>query len=357
MKNVKYGLIGAGGFGSFCIDVYSKIKNLEIVGVSDINFKNAEKIAKKYNIKNMNLDELLKETDIVHVATPPFTHYKLCMKALKKGCHVLCEKPLAINLKQAKNMIKLAKKKRKVLMVNFVMRYNPHCDAVNAIVKSNILGKPLRAFFENYAVNSTLKKDHWFWNKKKSGGIFVEHGVHFFDLFSSWFGKGEIKFSEEYFKDKVVDRVICEADYGFPVSFYHGFTNPKEMEEQLFRLNFEKGVIKMKEWIPTSLEIEFVGNKKEVKELQKRVPNSKTREIKSFEKILKMGNETKTDGKFLIKGKYGLNKDKLYRFCLDSLMRDMILKIKNKKHNTAVDCENGFESLRTAIDAEEEIDG
>ena len=48
------------------------------------------------------------------------------------------------------------------------------------------------AFLKIMQVVKTLNPDHWFWDESKSGGIFIEHGVHFFDLFSGWLGEGKI---------------------------------------------------------------------------------------------------------------------------------------------------------------------
>ena len=62
-----------------------------------------------------------------------------------------------------------------ILPVNLVLRYVPITNIIKEIIQSEILGDPLRAYFENYAIDSNLDKGHWFWDKKQSGGIFVEH--------------------------------------------------------------------------------------------------------------------------------------------------------------------------------------
>ena len=72
------------------------------------------------------------------------------------------------------------------------MRYDPLNQAVARILESGLLGAPLHAFFENYAGDTPLGPGHWFWNPEISGGIFIEHGVHFFDLFRMWFGPGQV---------------------------------------------------------------------------------------------------------------------------------------------------------------------
>ena len=71
-----------------------------------------------------------------------------------------------------------------------MQRYNPVYDAVDRLIQSGTLGELLHGSFENYASDENLPPEHWFWDRSKSGGIFVEHGVHFFDLFAGWLGPG-----------------------------------------------------------------------------------------------------------------------------------------------------------------------
>ena len=71
-----------------------------------------------------------------------------------------------------------------------MQRYNPLFSQIKELVDSKLLGDVLHGTFENYASDEGLGPDHWFWDRIKSGGIFVEHGVHFFDMFAGWLGSG-----------------------------------------------------------------------------------------------------------------------------------------------------------------------
>ena len=108
------------------------------------------------------------------------------MAALEAGKHVICEKPLALTVAQADEMIAAARRNGRLLIANLMQRYNPLFDAVRKLIRSGVLGDFLHGTFENYASDENLPADHWFWDRSKSGGIFVEHGVHFFDLFDGW---------------------------------------------------------------------------------------------------------------------------------------------------------------------------
>src|SRR5437773_8301363 len=73
-----------------------------------------------------------------------------------------------------------------------MQRYNPLFDIVRRLIDSRVLGEFLHGYFENYASDEGLPAEHWFWDREKSGGIFIEHAVHFFDLFEGWLGEGEV---------------------------------------------------------------------------------------------------------------------------------------------------------------------
>src|SRR6185369_8492880 len=132
------------------------------------------------------------DIDLIYIATPPFLHYPQSRQALLAGKHVICEKPLAMTVEQADEMIGLAHKKGLVLVANLMQRYNPIFETIRRVIESKVLGEFLHGYFENYASDEGLPADHWFWDRTKAGGLFIEHGVHFFDVFSGWLGAGEI---------------------------------------------------------------------------------------------------------------------------------------------------------------------
>src|SRR5438045_9710008 len=112
-----------------------------------------------------------------------------------------------------------------------MQRYNPLFALVKKIHQEKLLGNFLHGYFENYASDQNLHPDHWFWDKSKSGGIFIEHGVHFFDLFAGWLGKGKVvgawQLSRANSRQQITDRVQATVLYnGGLVNFYHGFDQP-----------------------------------------------------------------------------------------------------------------------------------
>ena len=152
-----------------------------------------------------------------------------------------------------------------LLATNLMQRYNPLFDAVGELLKRKPLGELLHAYFENYACDESLPAEHWFWDRSKSGGIFVEHGVHFFDLFAGWLGPGKVEAAQVCVRPgtTIEDQVQCTVRYGdgVLVNFYHGFTQLGRMDRQELRLVFERGDVRLEEWIPVRATIHAVGRR------------------------------------------------------------------------------------------------
>jgi predicted dehydrogenase len=163
--------------------------------VNDVNESAAKNLAAEFSAKVYNNYEALLDERAIHlvyIASPPFLHHSQSRMALQQGKHVICEKPAALHANEAEDLAKLAATSNLLYVVNLMQRYNRLFEIVRTIINERLLGDFLHGFFENYASDENLGPDHWFWNDEKSGGIFIEHGVHFFDLFAGWLGKGKL---------------------------------------------------------------------------------------------------------------------------------------------------------------------
>ena len=128
MKKVKYAIIGFGGIAEnriakegFGCDKsrFNGLPNAELVGATDMN-PAREAAAKALGLKwYKSMDDIIAdpEIDAVYVATNNATHAEMTIKALEAGCHVLCEKPMAITLEECEAMVEAAKKNNKYLMI------------------------------------------------------------------------------------------------------------------------------------------------------------------------------------------------------------------------------------------------
>lgn len=184
--SLKVGIIGNGGIANAHMDGYKALGDeVEIVACCDINFEKAKAYAQKYDIKNCydNCYDMLKENelDIVSVCTWNNAHAECTIAALNAGCHVLCEKPMAMNTEQALQMKEAAEKNGKLLMIGFVRRQGN--DAAMAIdyINKGYLGDIY------YAKATYLRRcgfpGGWFGDKSRSGGgPLIDLGVHVIDL-------------------------------------------------------------------------------------------------------------------------------------------------------------------------------
>lgn len=355
------GMIGCGSFGVFCLNAFAKVKELKIIAVADVNERLAKKAAHKFKCKwYSKTQELINdpEVEIVHIVTPPSTHFSLSRYALQKEKHVLCEKPLALSLSEADEILNLARENGVILPVNLVLRYVPITNIIKEIIQSEILGDPLRAYFENYATDSNLDKAHWFWDKKQSGGIFVEHGVHFFDLYHYWFGNGKViwAYSAKRSNTNQEDRVLCVLRHqsGVISHHYHGFDQPSILDRQKHHILFERGDIVINGWIPESFIINAILNDNDIFQLKNICKNAK---FKVLEKFTINENKFECHGKSFtadqhLQVQYTSNVDKLtiYSSAIAGLVIDQINFIRNREHKRVIREENGREALRMALE-------
>jgi predicted dehydrogenase len=259
---LRLGVIGAGGFAEFAIPHLLASQSIVVDSVSDVEQSRAQSLADRYGAQNLPADALLasENVDIVYIASPPSSHAPLAARALRSGKHVLCEKPLAVNVEDADEVVFLSKEQGRFAVANLLQRYNPLAIAVAKVIQTGALGAPIHATLENWASDEKLPAEHWFWDPQQSGGIFVEHGVHFFDLFSSWFGSGTLRSSErsERKPSGAEEQVRCTVSYpgGVQATMYHAFVQPARLERSQIRLLFERGNITLDGWIPTSFRLE-----------------------------------------------------------------------------------------------------
>lgn len=257
------GVVGAGGFANFAARCFVEVSGIRIVAVTDTNHASASAMAQAFgatahaDFAGFLADDAI---DLVYIATPPALHFEQSRAALEAGKHVICEKPAALATHEAEMLVALAKARGRLYVVNLMQRYNPLFDAVKAIVDDKLLGEFTHGFFENYASDEFLNASHWFWDDAQSGGIFIEHGVHFFDLFAGWLGAGEPIYAAKWQRPGVAagvfDRVVALVNYAAgPVSFYHGFDQPKALDRQELRLQFERGDVTLYGWVPVRLRL------------------------------------------------------------------------------------------------------
>ena len=360
---IRLGVVGCGGFGLFAVQQFTQVPGVRLVGMAGTHRPASLAAAARFGVENVeDLGEMLRrdDVDLVYVATPPFLHFDQAMAALRAGKHVIVEKPLALTVAQADELVAEARRRDRLLVANLMQRYNPLVGAVRRVVESRVLGDVLHGSFENYASDENLPAAHWFWDRAKSGGIFVEHGVHFFDLFAGWLGPGRVEAAQVGVRPgtAIEEHVHATVRYGDAalVNFYHGFHQAGRMDRQELRLVFERGDVTLFDWVPTRARVHALVDERQTRELCHLFPGARLDVAASYG-----GTDRACRGRGKTIDAYqvidlsvgdGTAKSPLYGELLRAMMQDQVRWIRDRTHPRVVTEANGRDSLAVACAAD-----
>lgn len=152
------GIIGFGYWGPNLVRNFGSISDITLKAVADSRPEREKDLKKLTQVAKFTktADEIINDPDIdaVVIATPVFTHYELALKALQNNKHVLVEKPMASNSKQAIELIELAEKKGKVLMVDHTYLYTSAVQKMKALIEKGDIGNV--KYFDSTRINLGL---------------------------------------------------------------------------------------------------------------------------------------------------------------------------------------------------------
>lgn len=186
---LKTGVIGLGFIGPVHIEALRRTGMADIIAVTDQDKAVANVCASKYNIPMVYTDycDMLKnkEIDVVHICAPNFLHYEIAKSALDAGKHVICEKPLAIHADEGRELVKIAKEKKKVGVTSFNLRFYPLVQQAKVMVQKGRLGK-LYAYHGTYLQDWLLYETDYSWRLDskicgKSRAV-ADIGSHWIDM-------------------------------------------------------------------------------------------------------------------------------------------------------------------------------
>jgi predicted dehydrogenase len=359
-KTVGIGIIGFGGFGMFAAQQFAQVPGVELRAIAATHRPAAIKAAERFGLRDLKeIDALLAmpEVDLVYIATPPFLHHAQALQSLRAGKHVIVEKPLSLTIAEADELLGLAEAKKLLMTTNLMQRYNPLYGQISELVRSKILGEVLHGYFENYACDEGLAPEHWFWDLDKSGGIFIEHGVHFFDMFAGWLGDGRVESAGRVLRpgSGLEEQVHCTARYGdVPVNFYHGFTQAGRMDRQELRLLFERGDVTLHEWVPTQAVIRTAIDEASTKTLSEIFPHARI-DVESLYSGGERAVRARHRGyeayqRITMTSAPGV-KMTLYGDLLRAMLTDQLAFLADRRRTRTIDERNGRESLRMSVEA------
>ena len=322
MKKIKFALIGCGRIAQRHAE---HIDNFgQLVAVCDIVKSKADAMADKYGAKSYyELEDLLvfeKEVQVISICSPNGLHSSQTIAALNAGYHVLCEKPMAINVHDCGEMIKAAERANKRIFAIKQNRFNPPIEAVKNAIDEGKLGRifsiQLSCFWNR---NNDYYYNSWKGTKDLDGGTLYTQFSHFIDLL--YWMIGDIKNVKSYMNNYAHQGIIEFEDTGVViVEFYNGAIGTinytvnsyeKNMEGSL-TIFAEKGTVKIGGQYLNELEYQ----------------NIKDFKIENLPK----GNKANNYGNY--QGSMS-NHDKVYKNLIDVL------------NNNASISTNSFEALKT----------
>ena len=203
-KKIRTGVVGT-GMGRYHMEAFVKQDEVELAAICDINKAEALEFAELYGVPKDKVFEdyremfSLPELHAVGIATPNCSHAPMTIDALKKGKHVLIEKPMALNPKEAKAMVAAAKRAGKRLMVEQAMRFSPDAQMLRAYYEQGEFGAVYYARATwirrkgwpklHFEPDGTMGRGVWFIRKDEAGfGALGDIGVHLVDL--AWYLMG-----------------------------------------------------------------------------------------------------------------------------------------------------------------------
>ena len=183
-------VVGTGWPALQHIKGYQKV-NTEVTAICDVNEERCSRVADEFSIPRKYLDfqQMLEKEkpDMVSVCTPNWLHSKMSIDAMLHGANVICEKPMASSVEDAKAMIDTQKKTGKLLMIAHQRRFSPQAQYLKKIIDEGALGEIYHARAYWVRRQGIPGIGGWFTQKKMSGGgALIDIGVHMLDL-ALWF--------------------------------------------------------------------------------------------------------------------------------------------------------------------------
>ncbi len=192
---VKWGVIGACGIADrrTIPEGIIPAKNAELVALMDIDEERLKEIAKKYgDVRCYTKEEDLlkdKEIEAIYIATPTYLHHKQALMAARAKKHILLEKPIAMNLGQAEEIISICRENKVKLTLGYMMRYHSYHQKIKKMIDEKKLGKLIMGRAQLTCWYPLMKGS---WRQEPTlggGGSLIDMGSHCIDLLEMFMGK------------------------------------------------------------------------------------------------------------------------------------------------------------------------
>jgi len=232
-------IVGFGYWGPILARNFQSSLQFNIHSICDTNSSNLKRAKNIYPNSQCysSYEKALNnsEINIVIISTPTYTHYELAKKALEKKKHVLCEKPLSLNLLHVKNLTTLSKKNKKFLFTDYPFIYSESVSFIKKIILTKKLGKML--VYESIREKAPYRKDT---------NVIWDLGIHDFSILQYLLNKNPIKYNITTSKTKKKyksDFAIINLYYKSKLSAFIKLNWASPIKIRLIKIYFEKGLL------------------------------------------------------------------------------------------------------------------
>lgn len=240
MKNINVGVVGVGIMGQHHLRIYSQLKGVKIVGVCDVDPKNLQITKRRFPAIKIysNYDAFFKneELDIISVSVPTSLHYQVTLSAIKHTINTLVEKPFTLNAKEGRKLIQEAKKRKVLIGVGHVERFNPVIKELKKKLMVKRFGKPFQMMIRRLGPYP---------NRTIDVGVYLDLATHDLDILSFLTGAKIVKFSTQSskiinpkFEDLAIS--VLKFDNGIIGMIAENWLSPTKIRDLL--INCEKGM-------------------------------------------------------------------------------------------------------------------
>lgn len=192
MSTKKWGIIGLGKISNKFAQALAIVEGAEIYAVASRTLTKAQDFAKAHQAKVAygSYDALFQDEniDVVYIGTPHTSHTALAMRAMNHGKAVLCEKPIAMNAKQAQQMFDCAKKNKVFLMEALWTRFIPSYQKAKTLIEEGAIGE-VKYIYADFGFKGTFDPQSRLYNKKLGGGSILDVGIYPVFLTTNLLGK------------------------------------------------------------------------------------------------------------------------------------------------------------------------
>ncbi|MFH1009044.1 MAG: Gfo/Idh/MocA family oxidoreductase [Candidatus Latescibacterota bacterium] len=231
MDKVRFGVIGTGGMGSGHLRVMKELEEVAVTAVCDIDPEVCARVSAEQEVPGFVEAEALMDSglvDAVIVATPHYFHPPISVAAMKKGLHVLSEKPVSVTVAAADEMNRVARETGVKFVVMYQTRSTPRYVAMKKLVDEGRLGKLYRTCCINAWFRTQAYYDSAGWRatwKGEGGGVLINQAPHGIDVFTSLAGlpcRVTAHTGTRRHRIEVEDEVSAMLEYeNGAVGFYH----------------------------------------------------------------------------------------------------------------------------------------